>query len=336
MRCAAALTSLALAALVASASASAAALHFQPSIRGAGAVEAEPPSGPYACSSANQDDRASVQCSPQETFDGSLVVRAVPSGSPTGHWSFVEWQGCADAVGDVCSMEALTEDATFTPTAVFDDTIAPTVTSLIESFANPEKTAGSFSFATDEAGTLECRLDAGAFAPCASPHSLTGLSVGQHTLTVHALDASGNQSADVSATWLTAEAAMAPPAGPFVLSFSAARILGPSAVRAVVFEDRRFSLPKVRVRCPAGELSCRLRIVAKAKLGQRAPKPAVVARRAYVLPAGRSAPVKLVLRRNAMAALKRRGRLKAAVTISARAGGVTTTKLLAASLRPRR
>jgi hypothetical protein len=62
--------------------------------------------------------------------------------------------------------------------------------------AHPEdgttSTDASFTFASDEAGsTFACSLD-GADESCTSPKSYSALSVGQHTFTVVATDASGN------------------------------------------------------------------------------------------------------------------------------------------------
>jgi hypothetical protein len=53
--------------------------------------------------------------------------------------------------------------------------------------------SATFTFtANDPAPHFECRLDAAAFAPCASPASYTALASGQHTFAVRAIDATNN------------------------------------------------------------------------------------------------------------------------------------------------
>ncbi len=55
----------------------------------------------------------------------------------------------------------------------------------------PRKTA-KFAFSSNESGSFRCKLDRGAFKPCASPRSYKGLKLGSHTFKVLATDASGN------------------------------------------------------------------------------------------------------------------------------------------------
>jgi hypothetical protein len=53
--------------------------------------------------------------------------------------------------------------------------------------------SASFTFSSPVAGVrFECSLDAGAFAPCASPASYTALADGAHVFDVRAVDAAGN------------------------------------------------------------------------------------------------------------------------------------------------
>jgi hypothetical protein len=83
------------------------------------------------------------------------------------------------------------------------DNTLPTV-SITTAPSNPSgSTDASISFtATDSDGiaSLECQLDGGAWEACSSPVSYTGLSDGEHTVTVRATDNVGN-TGSASHTW---------------------------------------------------------------------------------------------------------------------------------------
>ena len=49
-----------------------------------------------------------------------------------------------------------------------------------------------FTFSSEAGATFQCKLDAGAWAACASPKTFSGLSVAAHTVQVRARDAAGN------------------------------------------------------------------------------------------------------------------------------------------------
>src|SRR5574338_423484 len=87
---------------------------------------------------------------------------------------------------------------TWTIDSIFPDT---TITS---SPSDPSSIASaSFEFTSTEAGTFECKLDAGGFTVCTTPQLYTGLLDGNHTFQVRAIDTNGNVDATpASFTWI--------------------------------------------------------------------------------------------------------------------------------------
>ena len=81
------------------------------------------------------------------------------------------------------------------------DTVAPDTT-IDSGPANPTGDASaSFALSSGEAPvTFECRLDGAAFAPCTTPHALSGLGDGSHAFEARAIDPAGNLDA-TPATW---------------------------------------------------------------------------------------------------------------------------------------
>jgi dienelactone hydrolase len=70
----------------------------------------------------------------------------------------------------------------------------------------------TFEFTSSQPGTIECKLDAGAFAPCTSPTSYTGLGAGSHTFSVRAIDPAGNvDGTPATRTWTVGSADTTPP-----------------------------------------------------------------------------------------------------------------------------
>jgi hypothetical protein len=79
------------------------------------------------------------------------------------------------------------------------DTVAPNTT--ITSWPNPSTGLGAFTFTSTEAGSFECRVDSGAYQPCASGVSYSGLSIGWHQFRVHAVDLAGNRDGSAASMW---------------------------------------------------------------------------------------------------------------------------------------
>jgi hypothetical protein len=93
-----------------------------------------------------------------------------------------------------------------------DLTPPPAPTILTRPPSATVSTTARFTFSDPEAGaTFECRLDGAAYTACTSPHTMTGLAVGDHTFDVRALDEAGNASAPASAQWSIGAALPIPP-----------------------------------------------------------------------------------------------------------------------------
>ena len=79
------------------------------------------------------------------------------------------------------------------------DTEGPAIDITKSPPSRTTRTKAKFIFGVSEAGTVTCKLDSGAAAPCTSPHKLR-VSKGRHKLTIAATDAVGNSS-DASESW---------------------------------------------------------------------------------------------------------------------------------------
>ncbi|HEV3375764.1 MAG TPA: Ig-like domain-containing protein [Thermoleophilaceae bacterium] len=81
------------------------------------------------------------------------------------------------------------------------DTVAPTTTITSKPSDPSDSRTATFAFSAEGAASLECKLDAGAWLPCMSPHGYTDLADGEHTFQVRATDVAGNQGSAASYTW---------------------------------------------------------------------------------------------------------------------------------------
>jgi hypothetical protein len=92
-------------------------------------------------------------------------------------------------------------DATPAQRSFVVDTAAPAATITSGPSGTTPQTTASFGFASEPGATFECRLDAGEWAACTTPHELTGLAQGAHTFDVRAKDGAGNTGPSASRTW---------------------------------------------------------------------------------------------------------------------------------------
>ncbi|MFZ5443974.1 MAG: Ig-like domain-containing protein, partial [Myxococcota bacterium] len=97
------------------------------------------------------------------------------------------------------------------------DTTAPDTLIVAGPPALSSSTSATFDFSASEAVLrFECSVDGGAFAVCADPSTLTGLSQGSHTLAVRAVDLAGNVD-PTPASWSWSVDSIAP-AAPVVVA----------------------------------------------------------------------------------------------------------------------
>ena len=122
---------------------------------------------------------------------------------------------------------------------------------------------------------------------------------------------------------------------------AAPTIAGRKRGNARVTRTRRFTVPGVLVKCGPGRLGCRVRaaatgVLARAHVSQRGRRPVSVARTSFRMKPNATSRVRLRLTRRAFSYLKRKGRLKVTVKLSATRGTATTRKNVVVTLRPPR
>ena len=119
--------------------------------------------------------------------------------SPTAYSNLSEGQHtfsvtAVDPAGNQSGASSFTWTIDLTPPPT------PTITTSLPNVT--ASTSASFSLSDSEAAlTLLCRLDAAAFAPCASSVSYDSLGEGSHTFQAKASDAAGNESTVSSFAW---------------------------------------------------------------------------------------------------------------------------------------
>ncbi len=100
-----------------------------------------------------------------------------------------------DPGGEVCGVVTSLSPFAVAETTepIGPDTTPPETTIDSGPPADTTATTATFTFSSNEPGaTFECALDAGSFGSCTSPHEVTELGSGAHTLQVQATDLAGN------------------------------------------------------------------------------------------------------------------------------------------------
>jgi Bacterial Ig-like domain len=113
----------------------------------------------------------------------------------------------------VTAVDAAGNASAATPYSWTIDVTPPPPPTITSSPPSPSASSGAgFSFTDNEAtATFRCKLDTGTVSACTSPKTYSGLSDGQHTFSVTAIDAAGNPSTATSYTWTVDTTAPATP-----------------------------------------------------------------------------------------------------------------------------
>ena len=163
-------------------------------------------------------------------------------------------------------------------------------------------TTARISFVSEPpSSTFQCRLDGGGFTSCASPREYRGLSKGTHTVQVRAIDSAGRVDPTPAEQAFTVGTLVRP--GPKVK-------ISPNRVR--VSKD---GTVRLRVRCPASQSKCRV------KLKLRASRKNLAAR-TFLVRGGKNRVIELTLTRSTRASLTRKRTLRVtAVAVSRNPAG---------------
>ncbi len=88
-----------------------------------------------------------------------------------------------------------------TATSTPPDLQAPTASFTSVPMSESSSSSATFEFQADEPATFRCSLDGAAMSSCTSPHTVTGLTDGNHSMQVIADDTAGNASDPISYDW---------------------------------------------------------------------------------------------------------------------------------------
>ncbi len=140
------------------------------------------------------------------TESGSTFQCRVDSGtwaSCTSPWTTSALADGAHSVSVRANDAAGNTDASPATRSLTVDTQAPNTTIASAPPALSPGSSATVTFSSADGGvSFECQLDGGAWTPCTSPTTFTGLALGQHTANVRATDAAGNVDASpATAGW---------------------------------------------------------------------------------------------------------------------------------------
>jgi hypothetical protein len=177
--------------------------------------------------------------------------------------------------------------------------------------SGPDGTESSFTFSASEPDArFECRLDGAAFVGCTSPIASGPIAPGAHRFEVRAVDRFGNADLTPAARDFQV-AGPAPPGAGSAAAPGRVRLVGGTTLRAA-----RDGAVRMRLACPRATTGCRgtARLLGRPR-GKR--RGALLASRAFSVPAGATRTVTLRLRGPARTSARRSAGLRAVLELTA-------------------
>lgn len=144
--------------------------------------------GVYVCPSASLGPGVIRPCQDIVSASGMVTLTAIPKADPPGHWRFVRWDGSGCGATPTCTIEAT--DGYFFPTAVFRDSVAPTISATVQLSSTRDR-AVTLGWTSDESVSATCTLNGAELQACPDEQSLT-LPEGAYTYAVRGRDLSEN------------------------------------------------------------------------------------------------------------------------------------------------
>ena len=189
----------------------------------------DPPYAADTCETNETKEPGSDWDQPAPTDVGELVNAASPGISPNvnpfvtndvGYYGWDVAEGCYYVQVSAEGYQLLVSPVVGVPSEVTDldlelqpipvDTTPPdtVITGGPAAGSTIATTSAAFTFVGDpveDTDSFECKLDGGAFTVCGSPRALSGLSEGEHTFSVRAIDAVGNVDASPASRTFTVD-----------------------------------------------------------------------------------------------------------------------------------